>query len=50
MKDETLQEIEDEVRRELNIKNVGPNMTAHEAGLIGGHMVKKLIERGEKRS
>lgn len=50
MKDEALQKLEDEVRKELNIKNVGPDMTAHEAGLIGGYMVKKLIERGEKSS
>lgn len=48
MKDDTLKELEDEVREELGIENVGPNMSTHEAGMIGGYMVKKLIERGEK--
>lgn len=42
-----LDQLEEEVREELGIKNVGPNMTTHEAGMIGGYMVKKLIERAE---
>ena len=45
---EVLKKLEDEVREELGIKNVGPNMTTHEAGMIGGYMVKRLIERAEK--
>jgi|GEM_PF-759160 len=44
---DSMKQLEDEVRRELGIENVGPNMTTHEAGMIGGYMVKKLIERGE---
>jgi hypothetical protein len=48
MKTESLKELEEEVRRELGIKNVGPNMSTHEAGMIGGYMVKKMIERAEK--
>ncbi|MFA7253265.1 MAG: small, acid-soluble spore protein, alpha/beta type [Patescibacteria group bacterium] len=44
---EELKRLEEEVRQELGIKEVGPNMTTHEAGMIGGYMVKKLIERGE---
>lgn len=48
MKSQGLKELEDEVRQELGIKNVGPNMTTHEAGMIGGYMVKKMIERAEK--
>jgi len=48
MPEEELKKLEEQVRRELGIENVGPNMTAHEAGMIGGYMVKKLIERGEK--
>lgn len=49
MKDEVLQQIEDEVKEELGITNVGPDMTAHEAGMIGGHIVKKLVERGKSK-
>jgi len=49
MQNDSLKELEDEVKQELGIKNVGPNMTTHEAGMIGGYMVKKLIERGEMR-
>jgi len=48
MKEESLKELEEEVRRELGIENVGPNMTTHEAGMLGGFMVKKLIERAER--
>jgi len=48
MQKDALKEIENEVREELGIKNIGPNMTTHEAGMIGGYMVKKLIERGER--
>lgn len=48
MQKETLKALEEEVRQELGIKNVGPNMSTHEAGMIGGYMVKKLIERAEK--
>jgi len=44
---DAMDRLEEEVRRELGIKNVGPNMTTHEAGMIGGYMVKKLIERAE---
>jgi len=47
-REQTLKELEDEVRRELGIKEIGPNMTTHDAGKLGGYMVKKLIERGEK--
>ena len=46
---QTLDDLEAEVRRELGIKSTGPNMTTHEAGMIGRYMVKKLIERGERR-
>jgi hypothetical protein len=48
MQKDTLKELEDEVKRELGIENIGPNMSTHDAGKIGGFMVKKLIERGEK--
>lgn len=47
-KEQTLKELEEEVRRELGIKMIGPQMTTEEAGKLGGYMVKKLIERGEK--
>lgn len=45
---QTLDELEEQVKRELNIKDIGPNMTTEEAGRLGGYMVKHLIERGEK--
>ncbi len=47
-REQTLKDLEDEVRRELGIQNIGPNMSTHDAGKLGGYMVKKLIERGEK--
>lgn len=47
-REKTLKELEEEVKRELNIKNIGPDMTTEEAGKLGGYMVKHLIERGEK--
>lgn len=47
-REKTLKELEEEVKRELNIKNIGPDMTTEEAGRLGGYMVKHLIERGEK--
>lgn len=47
-KEPTLKELEEEVRRELGISQIGPQMTTEEAGRLGGYMVKKLIERGEK--
>ncbi|MHB0999964.1 MAG: small, acid-soluble spore protein, alpha/beta type [Armatimonadota bacterium] len=49
MQDEDMmKKLEDEVRRELGIKNIGPDMTTEEAGKLGGYMVKRLIERGER--
>lgn len=48
-REEAMDRLEDEVRSELGITTVGPNMTAHDAGMIGGYMVKKLIERAEKQ-
>jgi hypothetical protein len=47
-KEATLRELEDEARKDLGITNIGPNMTTEEAGKLGGYMVKKLIERGER--
>jgi hypothetical protein len=47
-REQTLKELEEEVRQELGIKNIGPNMTTEEAGKLGGYMVKRLIERGER--
>ncbi len=47
-KEPTLKELEEEARRELGISQIGPQMTTEEAGRLGGYMVKKLIERGEK--
>ena len=47
-REQTLKELEEEVKRELGIQNIGPNMSTHDAGRLGGYMVKKLIERGEK--
>ncbi len=47
-KESTLKELEEEARRELGISQIGPQMTTEEAGKLGGYMVKKLIERGEK--
>ena len=47
-RDQTLKELEEQVRRELNITSIGPNMTTEEAGKLGGYMVKHLIERGER--
>ena len=47
-REHTLKDLEEEVRRELHIENIGPNMTTEEAGRLGGYMVKRLIERGEK--
>jgi hypothetical protein len=48
MEKDNLRELEDEVRKELGITNIGPNMTTHEAGMLGGYMVKKMIERAER--
>jgi len=45
---ELLDQLEKEVMKELGIENTGKNMTTHEAGMIGGYMVKKLIEKGEQ--
>jgi hypothetical protein len=47
-KEQTLKDLEEQVKRELNIGNIGPNMTTEEAGKLGGYMVKHLIERGRK--
>ena len=47
-REQTLKELEEEVRRELGIQRIGPQMTTEEAGKLGGYMVKKLIERGEQ--
>jgi len=44
----TLKELEEQVKKELNITHIGPEMTTEEAGKLGGYMVKHLIERGEK--
>lgn len=43
-----LEKLEEEVRREEGIKEVGPDMTTKEAGKLGGGMVKKLIEEGKE--
>lgn len=48
MQDDNLKQLEEEVRNELGIKEIGPNMSTHDAGKIGGYMVKKLIERAER--
>lgn len=47
-REQTLKDLEEQVKKELNIKNIGPSMTTEEAGKLGGYMVKHLIERGEK--
>jgi len=47
-REDTLKDLEEEVRRDLGITNIGPSMTTEEAGKLGGFMVKKLIERGER--
>jgi hypothetical protein len=47
-KEMTLKQLEEQVKQELNIKHIGPDMTTEEAGKLGGYMVKHLIERGEK--
>ena len=47
-KEQTMKELEEQVKKELNIKEIGPTMTTEDAGKIGGYMVKHLIERGEK--
>ena len=47
-REQTLKELEEQVKKELNITHIGPGMTTEEAGKIGGYMVKRLIERGEK--
>ncbi|MDI6829658.1 MAG: small, acid-soluble spore protein, alpha/beta type [Armatimonadota bacterium] len=46
--EEMMKRLEEEVRRELGIQRIGPEMTTEEAGKLGGYMVKKLIERGER--
>lgn len=43
-----LDNLEEEVRREEGIDDVGPDMTTHEAGKLGGEMVKRLIKEGEE--
>jgi len=48
MKENHMKKLEEEVRRDLGITEVGPNMTTAEAGKIGGYMVKRLIEEGER--
>lgn len=47
-REQTMKELEEQVKKELNITEIGPSMTTEEAGKIGGYMVKHLIERGEK--
>ena len=47
-REQSMKELEEQVKKELNIQEIGPNMTTEEAGKIGGYMVKHLIERGEK--
>lgn len=47
-KEMSLKELEEQVKRELGITHIGPDMTTEEAGRIGGYMVKHLIERGSK--
>lgn len=47
--EEVLDRLEQEVREEEGIQNVGPEMSTHDAGVLGGHMVRKLVEEGKKR-
>lgn len=47
-RERTLKDLEEQVKRELGIKHIGPDMTTEEAGKLGGYMVKHLIERGER--
>ena len=47
-REQTLKQLEEQVKKELGITDIGPNMTTEEAGKLGGYMVKHLIERGEK--
>ncbi len=48
-REETMKDLEEQVKRELGIEEIGPNMSTHDAGKIGGYMVKHLIERAERR-
>lgn len=41
--------LEEKVKQELDIEEIGPNMSVREAGKLGGYMVKHLIERAEKK-
>jgi len=48
--DEKLERLEGEVKEELHVKGKGRGeMTTHEAGEIGGQMVKRLVEEGKER-
>jgi hypothetical protein len=47
-KEEVLKRLEDEVKSDLGITEVGPNMTTQEAGKLGGQMVKRMIMDAEK--
>lgn len=48
-KKQALNNLKMEVASELGVDiNKGENITAKEAGLVGGHMVKRMIERAER--
>lgn len=48
-KNEALQSMKMEVANELGIDLDKPNLTAKEAGSVGGQMVKKMIESQEDK-
>lgn len=48
MANQEMERLKEEVERELGIR-VHPNMTTREAGMIGGHMVQKLIREAEEK-
>lgn len=48
-KNQSLQNMKMEIANELGVDLNKPNLTAKEAGSVGGQMVKKMIEAQENK-
>ena len=47
-RNKALQNMKTEIANELGVDLKKPKLTAREAGSVGGHMVKRMIEAEEK--
>lgn len=49
MANKELQGMKEEIASELGVNLKKENLTAKEAGKVGGEMTKKLVEQGKKK-